>query len=148
MKRFIVPVISVVIIAFFIVLYKPEVTGMATLTDVSFDKQLNARVSLSTSPTNLLPENAIITVSINNRTASMPVAEFIEKTKQDYTVIEGNNSALVYQGKGFIGNETYYLPLAGFDIDRILRFGTYTLRVKVYFNDFTISEVTELVVIE
>lgn len=145
MKRFLpylVPLLSILFLLFYLAFSKPAVTGMAALPEVS------ARISLSTSEKDFLPENATISLYFANQEATMTVKDFIFKSKQEYRYIEGNNTILNYKGKGFSGNYTYHLPLEEFDLNRSVKPGKYDLSVRVVYSNIILSEKFEEVSIE
>ena len=146
---FALPVISLAIIASFLVFTKPATVGF-TVVDANITplgQTIDADVSLVTHPNELMPETVEIAIILDDRTASMTIKEFIEKTGQEYNYKEGKMEQLDYEGYGYIGNYTYKLPLSAFKLDRDVEPGSHVLKTQIKYNDLILFERENSVVI-
>ncbi|MBT3691282.1 hypothetical protein HOG16_03515 [Candidatus Woesearchaeota archaeon] len=132
MKKFtpyIVPVISVLLILS-ILLIDPEFTGLAVFENDEVMIQLNTFKDL------VLPENAELEVSIENVSSRLTIKEFIEKTGEEFELVEGKIESLSFEGMGYTGNQTYYLPLSEFGFEDGY---AKDIEINVYYGDLLIS---------
>ena len=130
---FVVPAISAAIIA--LVLMRPEITGFA----VSPGGIMQAGIMVATAEGVILPRDSVVTISIDEEEASMPVSAFISKSARPYELVEGEVPEIGYEGLGYTGNHTYMVQLSEFDLARDLQPGTHTLTVKITYKGVVIS---------
>jgi hypothetical protein len=130
----IIPIISAALL--FLVILRPGITGFIVMgSDV-----VDASIRISTADGVILPKESVVEVSIGDRTASMPVEDFISGSGKAYELIEGDTPELHYSGLGYSGNHTYVLPLSDFNISREIGKGPSVLWVRLYYRDYLISE--------
>jgi len=141
-KIYLVPALSLFIIVMAMLFFKPSITGFTVASPV-----VDANLSLVTSEKDFLPEDALVSVSFNNKQASMSVKEFIENSGQEVQYQDGENLVLNYKGMGYTGNHIYYLSLSAFDLNTTALPGSYVLSIKVSHNNLIISEKSEEILV-
>ena len=140
---------SLAIIASFLVFTKPATVGF-TVVDANITplgQTIDADVSLITNPNELMPETVEIAITLDDRTASMTIKEFIEKTGQEFSYQQGKMEQLNYEGYGYTGNYTYKLPLSAFNLDRNVKPGSHVLKTQIKYNNLILFERENPVVI-
>ena len=95
---------------------------------------------LITNPNELMPETVEIAITLDDRTASMTIKEFIEKTGQEFSYQQGKMEQLSYEGYGYTGNYTYKLPLSAFNLDRNVKPGSHVLKTQIKYNNLVLFE--------
>ena len=102
---FLLPAVTVIFLmgAFLI---GPNITGLTVF--APFDLS-SVHITLSTSDTQILPENALITIRLGEQQKSLLAKEFISISGNDYetTILSGAGDE-----KGFIGRHEYSVNLA------------------------------------
>lgn len=126
---YILPIITVLLI-FSVLLIDPELTGFAVFENKEVMIELNTFKDL------VLPENAELEVKINNESSKLTIKEFIERTGEDYELIEGEIEELNFSGIGYTGNQTYYLSVSEFGFENA--YGK-DIEINVYYEDLLIS---------
>ncbi len=132
MKKFVpyvVPAISVLLI-FSILLIDPELTGFAVFENKEVMIELNTFKDL------VLPENAELEVVIAEESSRLTIKEFIEKTGEEYELVEGSIDSLNFEGMGYTGNKTYYLPISEFGFEEG---HNKEIVINVYYEELLIS---------
>jgi len=148
---FILPITSVLIIALFLIFAKPTTTGLTVLetdnANISEERTLEADVVLKTKEKEILPENTLIVVTINDKSASMNIKDFIFLCDKEYDYEFGRLESIDYEGYGFTGNHTYKLGISNFDLDLKIILGTHSLTTKIVFEDKILYENIESIII-
>lgn len=146
---FALPIISLAIIASFLVFTKPATVGFTVVNAniTPLGQAIDADVSLITHPSELMPETVEIVVILDDRSASMTIKEFIEKTGMESEYKYGKMEQLAYEGYGYIGNHTYTLPFSAFGIDRNVKPGSHVLKTQIKYNNIVLFERENPVVI-
>jgi len=140
-----VPLISVIILLAALYAFRPSATGLSVYSPEG--KQLvDADVTLSTKESEILPKDAVIEVWLDEKKASMPVSDFIIKTKQSYDIKKGNFSDLYY-GDGFTGDHDYRLALSDFNLDRNVEKGEHIFRTRIIYRQKILYEKEKKIVI-
>jgi hypothetical protein len=132
MKKFtpyIVPIVSVLLILS-ILLIDPEFTGLAVFENKEVMIELNTFKDL------VLPGNAELEVTIENKSSRLTIKEFIEKTGEEFELVEGSIDSIGFEGMGYTGNETYYLPLSEFGFEEGYN---KEIGINVYYDNILIS---------
>ena len=139
---FALPIISLAIIVSFLVFTKPAAVGFTVVNAniTPLGQTIEADVTLITNPNELMPETVEIAITLDDRTASMTIKEFIEKTGQEFSYQQGKMEQLSYEGYGYIGNYTYKLPLSAFNINRETKPGNHILKVQIRYNNKILFE--------
>jgi|GEM_PF-5974910 len=142
-RVFIFPVMSLIIVL--VLALQLDITGMITgVPDVN--KQLSARVSIKVSE-GMIPEDSVVTVSLENQTSTMPLKEFIERSGSEYELEEGEIPEIGYNGYGYSGEDPFLLELSEFGLDLDLGPGEYTLITEIMYENFVISSTSEEILI-
>ena len=146
---FALPIISFAIIISFLAFTKPAAVGFTIVNAniTPLNQALEADVTLITSPNELIPEDAAITVMLDNNSASLTIKEFIEKTGREFEYKYGKFEKIGYEGNGYTGNYTYKLPLSAFGLNREIKAGENTLRVQIKYMDLVLFEKESPVII-
>jgi len=144
-RVFIFPIVSIfLILALFL---NPGMTGMIVGTGVPSEiKHLSAQVKI-TIRENIIPEDSVVTVSLDDQTSSMSIKEFIEKSGEEYELKEGEIPEIGYEGYGYAGEDPFLLDLSKFGLDLDLEPGEYTLLTEISYENFVISSISEEIVI-
>ena len=146
---FALPIISLAIIISFLTFTKPAAVGFTVVNAniTPLGQTIDADVSLITNPNELMPETVEIAITLDDRTASMTIKEFIEKTGQEFSYQQGKMEQLSYEGYGYTGNYTYKLPLSAFELDRNVKPGSHVLKTQIKYNNLVLFERENPVVI-
>ena len=146
---FALPIISLAIIVSFLVFTKPAAVGFTVVNAniTPLGQTIEADVTLITNPNELMPETVEIAITLDDRTASMTIKEFIEKTGQEFSYQQGKMEQLNYEGYGYTGNYTYKLPLSAFNLDRNVKPGSHVLKTQIKYNNLILFERENPVVI-
>lgn len=138
---YIVPVLSLLTIMGFFFFTKPTPTGMAILDiNSSPDMSITAKVTLKLSKNELIPENALVIVTLDDRETSMPIKKFIELSNQPYNYTKGTLDIANYEGYGYIGDYTYSIDLSNFDFDTKVIAGDHTFTTKIIYKEKVLYE--------
>jgi hypothetical protein len=140
-RFYIVPIVSVILIALF--LANPGMTGLIVGTGgpASENSQLSGKIRITVLE-NIIPEDSVVTVYIGNQNSSMPVKEFMEKSGEAHELAYGRIPEIGYEGRGYAGR-SYTLDLSEFGLDLYLAPGEYTLITEVSYGNFVISNTSE-----
>ncbi len=142
-RVYILPVLSILAVVVF--LLRPDVTGFVTArTPVS---ELVANISILINQDGFVPEDAVITVYLDDRSASMPFSEFVKKAGSGHNMIYGNVPAIGYEGKGYGGIYNYALEISAFGIDTVVASGEHTLKMEVSYDGRIISQNTQTITV-
>ncbi|MDO8555655.1 MAG: hypothetical protein Q7R96_00595 [Nanoarchaeota archaeon] len=139
---YLLPLLSISL--FILFLLGGNITGLVTLNQ----KEIQANIILTTTEDDVLPGEAIITMTIADYSASKTIKEFITITQQPYTERYGQLKQINYTGQGYSGEHTYTLPLTTFNPPTNLATGTYQLTTTITYKETTISTNTEEITIQ
>jgi len=145
-RFYILPLISVIIVAVFLV--NPGITGLIIGTGGGAEEnlmQLSGKVSITISK-EIIPEDAVVTVFLSDQSSAMPIKDFIEKTGKEYEFKYGRISEIGYEGYGY-GKGTYTLDLSDFGLNLMVEPGNYTLTTEISYENFVISSTSQDVVV-
>jgi hypothetical protein len=132
MKRLLpyaLPIISILVI-FGVLMFNPNITGFAV-------KDYDIEIKISTYPNLVVPEDTIVEVTLDGVSKTMTFKEFIDKTGDEYRLVEGSFEDINYQGKGYSGRYDYYLSAKEFGFENL---EVKTLTVRVSYENYLISE--------
>ena len=130
---YLLPIISILLITIFLI-FNPTITGLAVK-----DNNFDAKIKISTYEYLVMPGDAYAEVSLDNSSSTMTFKKFIEKTKGEYELRDGEFKDINYKGIGYGGNHEYFLPISDFGLNSTLEEGK-NLRVRVFYNNYLISE--------
>jgi len=134
-RVYILPIVSVFIALAFMM--RPATTGL--ITAETPEKSVLADISVTINSDGLIPEDSVITVYLDDRSASMPFGEFVEKTGEGKTLINERIPEIDYDGPGYAGVYTYILPISEFGIDTVLESGEHSLVIEITYDDSMLS---------
>ena len=140
-KTFIAYILPIITL-FGLVLYaflNPSITGFAT-GDPSPKDTVNATINIFTSQGIVLPADAIVTVYLDEISASMGVDRFIRQSGGQYEYKQGKLPEINYVGPGYTGDYNYFLKLSDFGLGEVLPRDTHNLKIVVSYNSKVISE--------
>lgn len=143
-RLYILPVASIVLVL--ILIARPDITGFATATRPG-ESELSANISVSIGKDGFIPEDAIVTVYLDERQASMALKAFIEKTGSAYERVEGSSPAISYEGYGYGGVYAYSLPIAEFGLDTAVESGEHSLIIEVSYGEAVLSTSSEKITV-
>ena len=135
-----IPVFSILLFTGAYFFLDPSTTGLVIYEPNQTNKLVNADVILKTKPTEVIPADAIVEVSIDGKKAQMSIAEFIKKTGNDYKIEKGEIPDFNFYGLGFTGDYTYGLTLADFKIDRNIGIGEHTFITRIKYQNRVLYE--------
>ncbi|MDA1196675.1 MAG: hypothetical protein O2779_01795 [Nanoarchaeota archaeon] len=144
---FLLPIISIAFVFGFLYATEPTITGFAVVNESGALRNLDARVTLSTSSGEVIPENAYVAVTIDRKQAFMTVRDFILKSGQEYNYTSGELESVSYTGLGFSGDYVYELWLSDFSLDRRVLSGVHTVKMEILYLQHTLLEKSEEVIV-
>ena len=133
------PLFSIAAILLFVNITNNTITGSVVFNQNS-TRYIDADVSLTTYPDEILPENAYIVITLDNSTSKMSVKEFIQRTGMGYDYTYGSVPAANYLGRGYTGNYTYRLNLSQFNVNRKVGFGNHVFTTSIIYKGTILSE--------
>tara|TARA_Y100000310_G_C20620292_1_gene782916 strand:- start:20 stop:481 length:462 start_codon:yes stop_codon:yes gene_type:complete len=145
---FLLPVMSIAFVFGFLFVTEPTITGFAVVNSSGALRDLDARVTLSTSSGEVIPENAYVVVTIDRKQAFMTVKDFILKSGQEFNYTSGSLDAVSYSGLGFSGDYVYELWLSDFSLDRRVLSGVHTVKMEILYLQHTLLEKSEEVIVQ
>ncbi|QQG39179.1 MAG: hypothetical protein HYS32_01850 [Candidatus Woesearchaeota archaeon] len=135
MKKFLpylIPVLSIVFIAAFLVYTdNPGVTGFAVLNN---EYEIDSSVKLKINANEVIPGDALMLVSLDDKEAGITVKDFIVKA--------GGEVQDEYKG-----GVVYSLTLKDFNLDNKLPKGEHILKTRLVYKGETISESENIIII-
>ena len=140
LKLWIVPVLSVAVIALAYFFLEPATTGLVILDPENAPQLVEANVTVKTKAGEAIPPDAKVEVLLDSRKASMSLAQFIGKTGQRAEVAEGELAFVGWSGKGFTGDHVYALPLSAFSLDRSVEPGQHIFKIRLLYRNTLLYE--------
>ena len=141
-RIYILPIVSIIIISMAF-LYDPSFTGQV-IGDSEVESLIDAKIRVSVND-GIIPEDAVIIVTLANETSEMGIGEFIRKTGKSFQYSYGSIPEIYYEGYGYEGPAEYTLDLREFDLEMTLSSGEYVLTNSVYYKDTLLSYSEEVV---
>jgi len=136
-RVFILPVISVALVM--VLLSRPGITGFMTAASAPSTSQIAANISVTIADDGFIPEDATVTVYLDERSASMGFGEFVARTGAGYSRVREEVPKINYDGYGYGGPYRYALDIAAFGIDASVARGSHKLVVEVSYGSYVIS---------
>ncbi len=140
---YVLPMITFIAIAIFAIA-NPNITGLAVQDQV----QISSQIQLKMDPEVVMPPSALVKVTLDGKSSSMTIEDFIEKTGQDYSYEQGTFPQINYKGQGYTGDYTYTLDLSEFNLGLVPRKDQYLLEIDIIFNNELLSHSEEIVTVE
>ncbi|HLD12900.1 MAG TPA: hypothetical protein VJB87_04890 [Candidatus Nanoarchaeia archaeon] len=140
-KHYLLPVISITF--FLLLIVGGNLTGLFVLEPTT----INAAITITTNEEDVLPEAAIITITIGEATTTITTKQFIEQTGQTYQLRYGTLPSIAYAGNGYTGKNTYTLSLQQLGLQPNLEPGIYQLLTTITYEEKTISQHIEEIVV-
>ena len=134
--------LGTIIFVFIIASINPSITGFATKQNNDI---VNAKIRIFTDSNRVIPQDSIVQVTLDNKISEMTIIEFIEKTNMPYEIKNGIFDEINYKGEGYTGYYNYVLDLKEFDLGEVQEKSEHLLKIKVYYQDKTISESSQAV---
>ena len=131
----ILPITSFFIIIGFVFYGNPSYTGMVTYEIGNSTRMIQSDVILKTKENEIVPEYAIIKISLDDKRAMLTVKEFIEKTKKPFNYTYGSLEKISYTGYGYSGNYSYTLNLSDFSINTTINLGSHSFVTEITYED-------------
>ena len=142
-RFYILPVLS--ILAIIVFLLRPELTGFVTA--VAPVSELAANIIIMINQDGFVPENAVISVYLDDRSAGMRFSEFVKKSGMGHNMIYGSVPAIGYEGNGYGGVYNYVVSISEFSLDTAVSPGEHELRIEVTYDGRIISQNNQTVTI-
>jgi hypothetical protein len=139
----IIPVLTILFIA--ILFLRPEISGFIVGSISPEQRIIEAKVVVTINEDGFIPENAIVKVYLDNRTATMSFSEFVKKAKGGHDIRMGRVEEINYEGYGYGGAYTYTLDLSQFSLDTLVQPGEHTLVTEVLYEDFVLSRTSQTI---
>jgi len=137
-RFFILPVISVALVM--VLLSRTGITGFMTAgPSAPSGSQIAANISVTIAGDGFIPEDAIVTVYLDERSASMGFGEFVARTGAGYSRVREEVPKINYDGYGYGGPYRYALDISAFGIDASVAKGSHKLVVEVSYGSYVIS---------
>ncbi len=131
----ILTIIALISVAFL----NPNITGFAVK---NTQEKVSANVVILTDASVVLPKDALVEVSLDDKKASMSVKDFIEKNGSWYEIKNGAYPLINYYGEGYTGNHVYSLKLDAFNLGLIDNREVHNLSIVIYYKDKIVSQTT------
>jgi len=131
-RIFVLPLISIAIVLF--LLMRPDITGFIVAVGPPQESEISAKVAVTISEDGFIPENALVTVYLDDRKASMAFSDFVTRTGSASNRLKEQVTKINYEGYG--GPYTYSLDISEFDVDTTVGPGEHELVIEVSYGDF------------
>jgi len=142
-RLFVLPVASVIIIL--VIIARPDITGFVTARSLSQQSLIEAKASVTIASDGFIPENAVVTVHLDDTSASMEFGDFVKKSGSPFDRRREQVPTIAYDGYGYGGEYTYIVALDEFDIDTLVASGSHTLVVEVSYAGQTLSSSSQTI---
>jgi hypothetical protein len=136
---YLLPIVTIVIVIS-VISFNPSITGFS-VRDSKY--QVSGKVVVFTDSSVVIPKNSIVEVSIDNKTESISLSDFIIKNGSWYEEKTGNYPNISYYGLGYSGTHSYSLDLKDFNFGVFDSKDKYNLRVRVLYGDNILSETNQ-----
>jgi len=136
-RVFILPVISVALVV--AMLPGSGITGFMTAASAPSGSQITANISVAIADDGFIPEEAVVMVYLDERSASMGFGEFVARTGAGYSRVREEVPKINYDGYGYAGPYKYSLDISEFGIDASVARGSHKLVVEVSYGNYVIS---------
>jgi hypothetical protein len=135
-RVYILPLLSILaVIVFFL---RPDITGFVTATAPS--SEVTANISIMINQDGFIPENALVTVYLDDRSAGMPFSEFVRRAGSGHNMLYASVPEIGYEGNGYGGVYAYSLGISAFGLDTAVTPGEHTLKIEVSYEGRVISQ--------
>lgn len=134
---YLLPAVSILFVGIFLMI-NPSITGFSVK-----NQDYDATIKISTYEFAVMPENALVEVSLDDINSKMTFKDFIDKTGDEYELRNGKFEDIGFIGVGYGGNHEYFLPISEFGFNSLEE--GQTLIVRVYYENYLISESETLV---
>lgn len=152
--RYLIAIIAVLIVLK-VIITVPDPTGKV----IGPGKIITASVLVKTSDQDILPKGSIVLVSIRpnetnpissieERKAILGIEEFLRLSGKPFTLEEGENKKIDYNGPGYLGDQTYEVGLEEFNINRILVSGVYVMETRILYGSKLVSSGIKVITVE
>jgi len=140
-RLFVLPVASVIIIL--VIIARPDITGFVTARSLSQQSLIEAKASVTIASDGFIPENAVVTVYLDNASASMEFGDFVKKSGSPFDRRREQVPTIAYDGYGYGGEYTYLVDISQFGIDTLVGPGAHTVNVEVSYGESVLSTSSE-----
>jgi len=144
-RIFVWPLISIAIVLF--LLMGPDITGFIVAGGPPQESEISAKVAVTINEDSFIPENALVTVYLDDRKASMPFSNFVTRTGSAYNRLKEQVTKINYDGYGYGGPYTYALDVSEFDLDTKVGSGEHELVIEVSYGDYIMSSNSQKITI-
>jgi hypothetical protein len=138
----ILPVASIVLLL--IIISRPDITGFMTARYPALST-ISAKASVTIASDGFIPEDALVTVYLDDRSASMKFSDFVTRTGADYNRIKEQIPSIAYDGYGYGGEHTYALDISEFGMGTNVISGNHTVIIEVKYKDMVLSTSSQTV---
>jgi hypothetical protein len=140
----IMPVLSVVMVA--VLLSRPDITGLAVAKPSGAGaSEISANITVIIPEDGFVPEGSEVLIYLDDREASMGIADFINKSGASYDRGLGKIQSIGYEGYGFTGAHSYVLGISDFGIGASVEPGSHSLVVLVLYGKNIISRSSQTI---
>ncbi|MFH1849845.1 MAG: hypothetical protein ABH879_06700 [archaeon] len=120
------PIASAILIVALLV--RPEITGFAVLGPGGY-----LDINLDPGDYQVIPESAIMRITVNNNSRSATVGEFVRESESAHSYGLGRLDVVNYTGFGYFGNNTYRFMLG--NLESAMVPGENQIAVEISFGD-------------
>ena len=136
---YVLPIVTLIIVIS-IISFNPSITGFSIKNS---KYQVSGKVVVFTDSSIVIPKSSIVEVSIDNKTKSIGLSDFITKNGSWYEEKTGAYPNISYYGVGYSGIHSYSLDLKEFNFGVFDSKDTYNLRIRVLYNNNVLSETNQ-----
>ncbi|MCX6818168.1 MAG: hypothetical protein NTU57_04915 [Candidatus Aenigmarchaeota archaeon] len=144
-RIYVLPVASVIIIL--VLILRPDISGFVTARSLSQQSLIEAKASVTIASDGFIPENAVVTVFLDDESASMEFGDFVEKSGAAFDRRREQVPSIGYDGFGYGGEYTYFVDISQFGIDTLVGPGEHSLTVEVGYGESMLSTSSEKITI-
>ena len=131
---YLLPIVSILIIFGFL-FFDPNITGFF----VKENKEILPKLNIETKEGMVIPLESEVEVIVGNEKKIISVKEFIEKSKNEYKIEEGELNIIDYNGLGYTGNYKYSLSVDELGFKEEITKGEKII-IKIIYNKNIISQ--------
>lgn len=132
------PVASLIVVA--ILVARPGITGFVSASSPL--SEISAKASVAIASDGFIPEDAIVTVHLDDKSGSMRFGEFAARTGAGHVRIREQIPTIDYDGYGY-GEGTYAVDISEFGIDATAEPGEHSVSIEVTYGNHVLSSSTE-----
>jgi hypothetical protein len=133
-RIFVLPLASIAIVLF--LLMRPDITGFIVAGGPLQESEISAKIAVTISEDGFVPEDAIVTVYLDENKASMKFSDFVFKTGSAFNRIREYMPKINYDGYGYGGPYAYTLDISAFGLGTTVGPGEHELIIEVSYEDF------------